>query len=64
MLMGIEQAQAKGFRRTLYWLALTGFPALWAYLRFQLGLPGHVDALVLIALLAEASLVLCHQPAR
>jgi hypothetical protein len=62
--MGTGQPQAKRFRRNLYWLALTGSLAAWAYLRLHVGLTAPVDALVLIALLAEAALVLGHPPAR
>jgi putative effector of murein hydrolase LrgA (UPF0299 family) len=55
--------KAKNVRRVL-WLLLTVSLALWAYLRLHLGLPGPVDALVLLALLAEAALVLGHRPSR
>jgi hypothetical protein len=55
--------KTKSFRRIL-WLLLTISLALWVYLRVLLGLPTAVDALVLIALLAEAALVLGHGPAR
>lgn len=55
--------KTKSFRRVL-WLLLTISLALWVYLRVLLGLPTAVDALVLIALLAEAALVLGHRPAR
>jgi hypothetical protein len=55
--------KTKTFRLVL-WLLLTVSLALWGYLRVLLGLPTAVDALVLIALLAEAALVLGHRPAR
>jgi hypothetical protein len=55
--------KTKSFRRIL-WLLLTISLALWVYLRVLLGLPTAVDALVLIALLAEAALVLGHRPTR
>jgi hypothetical protein len=45
-------------RRIVYWLTLPLCLVLWAYLRFQLSWPPAVDALVLIALFAEAALVL------
>ena len=45
-------------RRTLYWVALPLCLVVWAYLRFQLSWSPAVDALVLIALFAEAALVL------
>jgi hypothetical protein len=55
--------KTKTFRRVL-WLLLSVSLALWAFLRFHLGVPGPVDALVLVALLAEAALILGHHPAR
>jgi hypothetical protein len=55
--------KTKSFRRIL-WLLLTISLALWVYLRVLLVLPTAVDALVLIALLAEAALVLGHRPTR
>ncbi len=55
--------KTKSFRRTL-WLLLIISLALWAYLRLYLGLPAPIDGLVLIALLAEAALVLSRRPAR
>jgi hypothetical protein len=55
--------KTKSFRRVLS-LLLTVSLALWVCLRVLLGLPAAVDALVLIALLAEAALVLGHRPAR
>jgi hypothetical protein len=55
--------KARSFHQTM-WLVLTVSLALWAYLRLHLGLPAPVDALVLIALLAEAALVVGHHPAR
>jgi hypothetical protein len=53
-----------GFRRKLYWLLLPGSLAAWAYLRLGLGWPAPVDGLVLLALFAEAALVLSHHTAR
>ena len=50
--------------RKLYWLVLPGSLGMWAYLRLGLGWPAPVDGLVLVALLAEAALVLSHNPAR
>jgi hypothetical protein len=55
--------KGKGFRRIL-WLLLPVSLVLWAYLRLQLGLPAPVDAFLLIALFAEAALILGYQPAR
>ncbi|HEY4678525.1 MAG TPA: hypothetical protein VIJ01_15270 [Candidatus Angelobacter sp.] len=55
--------KAKTFRQIL-WLILPVSLVLWAYLRLQLGLPAPVDALLLIALVAEAALILGYQPAR
>jgi hypothetical protein len=52
------------FRRKLYWLVLPGSLVAWAYLRFGLGWPAPTDGLVLMALFAEAALVLSHHPAR
>ncbi len=51
-------------QRKFYWLALPGCLAAWGYLRFGLGWPAPVDGLVLVALFAEAALVLSHHPAR
>ena len=45
-------------RRILYWVALPLCLVIWAYLRFSLFWPAPIDALVLIALFAEAALVL------
>lgn len=53
-----------GSRRKLYWLLLPGSLAAWAYLRLGLGWPAPVDGLVLLALFAEAALVLSHHTAR
>ena len=55
--------KAKSHRRTL-WLLLIISLALWRCLRLRVGLAAPVDALVLIALLAEAALVLGHRPTR
>ena len=55
--------KAKSFRRIL-WLALPVSLALWAYLRLRLNFPAPVDAFLLIALFAEATLILGYQPAR
>jgi hypothetical protein len=61
MLMNYGYFRAKGGRQTLYWLAFSGSFAAWAYLRFKLGFPEFVDSLLVIALLAEAALVLGHR---
>ena len=55
--------KAKSFRRIL-WLLLPVSLVLWAYLRLLLGLPAPVDAFLLIALFAEAALILGSQSAR
>ena len=55
--------KAKSFRRIL-WLLLPVSLVLWAYFRFQLGLSSPADAFLLIALFAEAALILGYQPAR
>lgn len=55
--------KAKSFRRIL-WLLLPVSLVLWAYLRLRLGLPAPADAFLLIALFAEAALILGYQPAR
>jgi hypothetical protein len=55
--------KAKRFRQIL-WLLMTVSLAVWAYLRLHLGLPAPVDVLVLVALLAEAALILGHRPVR
>ena len=52
------------FSRRLFWLALAVCLTAWAVLRCGLGWPDAVDGLVLIALFAEAALVLSHNPAR
>jgi hypothetical protein len=52
------------FHRRLSWLAMAVCLVAWGYLRFGLGWPAAVDCLVLVALLAEAALVLSHHPAR
>jgi hypothetical protein len=61
--MEVAHSSAVRLRRKLYWLALSVCLAVWAYLRLKLGWPAPVDALVLIALFAEAALILGH-PAR
>lgn len=60
----MDAARLRRFRRKLYLLALPGCLAAWTYLRLELGWPAPVDALVLMALFAEAALVLGHNPAR
>lgn len=55
--------KAKSFRRIM-WLLLPVSLVFWAYLRLLLGLPAPVDAFLLIALFAEAALVLGYRPAR
>jgi hypothetical protein len=65
--MGVSMFQVtikgKSFRRIM-WLLLPVSLVLWAYLRLQLDLPAPVDAFLLIALLAEAALILGYQPPR
>jgi len=62
--MDLVHSRAIRIRRTLYWLALSACLILWAYLRLRLGWPASIDALVLIALFAEAALILGRHPAR
>lgn len=62
--MDYPHLHVSGFGRKLYWLVLPGSLGMWAYLRLGLGWPAPVDGLVLVALLAEAALVLSHNPAR
>jgi hypothetical protein len=62
--METAHSRARRFRLRLYLLALPGCLAVWAWLRFELGWPAPVDALVLVALFAEAALVLGRNPAR
>ena len=64
IVMDLAHSRATRFRRTLYWLALPVCLVVWAYLRLKLGWPAPVDALVLIALFAEAALILGRHPAR
>ena len=54
--------KAKRFR-LLLWILLTVSLALWAYLR-HLGFSASVDLFLLIALLAEAALILGYRPAQ
>jgi hypothetical protein len=59
----MEVAQSRAgrslrMRRIVYWLTLPLCLAIWAYLRFKLSWPAPVDALVLVALFAEAALIL------
>ena len=62
--MDLTHSQTNRLRRKLYLLALPVCLGAWAYLRLALGWPAAVDALVLVALFAEAALVLGHHPAR
>lgn len=62
--MNATHVHLSRFSRRLVWLALAICLAVWGVLRLGLGWPAPVDTLVLMALFAEATLVLSHHPAR
>lgn len=62
--MNTSHFHARRSHRRLSWLAMAVCLVAWSYLRFSLGWPAPVDGLVLLALLAEAALVLSYHPAR